>query len=269
MFFFFLMIRRPPRSTLSSSSAASDVYKRQVSTQSTGHGKAIMAEEEHTYKIVVAGDGGVGKSALTLRLCSGKFPKKYDPTIEDSYRKKLEVEKKVCTLDILDTAGQEEYRTLRGEYMVEGRGFVLVYSITDTPSFEAVDEFKDQIDKACAKIGVKVPIVLVANKCDLNEARSITTKQGEHKVKEWKDAKTKDSAIGDIVFMEASAKEDINVSSVFETLVKKMNQESGTSAPEGTASSSAAPKEATVEESDKPATTDEDKKGGGCKCSIM
>merc|ERR1712070_775257 len=125
-------------------------------------GFQAMADDESTFKIVVVGAGGVGKSALTLRLCSGKFPKKYDPTIEDSYRKKLDVDGQVRTLDILDTAGQDEYRTLRMEYMVEGRGFVLVYSIIDGESLEAMDEFKDQIDKACAKIGVKVPIVLVA-----------------------------------------------------------------------------------------------------------
>merc|ERR1711959_183318 len=182
---------------------------------------ADMGDEENTYKIVVAGVGAVGKSSLTLRLCSGKFPKKYDPTIEDSYRKKLEVDNNVCTLDILDTAGQDEYRTLRNEYMVEGRGFVLVYSIIDKDSFEAMDEFKEQIDRACAKLPVKVPIILVGNKCDLNEQRSVMKKMGEQKVKEWKDAKTRNSAIGDIVFMEASAKEDTNVTAIFETLVRK------------------------------------------------
>merc|ERR1711934_985245 len=135
-----------------------------------------MGDEDNSYKIVVAGVGAVGKSALTLRLCSGKFPKKYDPTIEDSYRKKLEVDKKVCTLDILDTAGQEEYRTLRTEYMVEGRGFALVYNITDAESFEKMDEFKEQIDTACGRIGVKVPIILVGNKNDLEDQRAVQEK---------------------------------------------------------------------------------------------
>merc|ERR1711966_480034 len=142
---------------------------------------ATMAEEDQTYKIVVVGAGAVGKSAITLRLCSGKFPKKYDPTIEDSYRKKLEVDEKVCTLDILDTAGQDEYSTLREEYMVEGRGFVLVYSITDAESFAKMDEFKNQIDKACSKTGFKVPIILVGNKCDMEEARVIGAGKGRKK----------------------------------------------------------------------------------------
>merc|ERR1712022_57238 len=77
-----------------------------------------MSEE---FKIVVVGSGGVGKSGLTLQFCAGKCPKRYDPTIEDSYRKTTEVDTKPCCLDILDTAGQEEYASLRGEYMTEGR----------------------------------------------------------------------------------------------------------------------------------------------------
>merc|ERR1711998_659163 len=189
--------------------------------------------DEDSYKIVVAGVGAVGKSALTLRLCSGKFPKKYDPTIEDSYRKKLDVDGQVRTLDILDTAGQDEYRTLRMEYMVEGRGFVLVYSIIDGESFEAMDKFK-----------------------------------------EWKESKGRNSAIGDIVFMEVSAKEDTNVAAIFETLVRSMNKESGGSSGAGNASQSGGnddnnSKQSPHEEHDKPSTKEESSKGGGCKCSIQ
>ena len=59
------------------------------------------------YKFVVLGSGGVGKSALTIQFIQGNFVEKYDPTIEDSYRKQIEVDGKACMLDILDTAGQE------------------------------------------------------------------------------------------------------------------------------------------------------------------
>merc|ERR1711966_582069 len=103
-----------------------------------------MSEE---FKIVVVGAGGVGKSGLTLQFCAGKCPKRYDPTIEDSYRKTTEVDGRACTLDILDTAGQEEYASLRSEYMQEGKGFVLVYSITAEESFNQMDEFKKQIEQ--------------------------------------------------------------------------------------------------------------------------
>merc|ERR1711907_271610 len=189
-----------------------------------------MADEDgNTFKIVV-GAGAVGKSAITLRLCSGKFPKKYDPTIEDSYRKKLEVNEKVCTLDILDTAGQDEYSTLREEYMQEGRGFVLVYSIVDAESFEKMDEFKAQIEKACSKTGYKVPIMLVGNKCDMTDGRVIPERQGKRKANDCTENKARNSALGEIVFVEASAKEDKNITYIFKTLVENMNAAAGAGA---------------------------------------
>ena len=64
------------------------------------------------YKIVVLGSGGVGKSALTVQFVQGIFVEKYDPTIEDSYRKQVEVEGQQCMLEILDTAG-----TVRAEWL--------------------------------------------------------------------------------------------------------------------------------------------------------
>lgn len=57
------------------------------------------------YKIVVLGSGGVGKSALTVQFVQEIFVEKYDPTIEDSYRKQVEVDGQQCMLEILDTAG--------------------------------------------------------------------------------------------------------------------------------------------------------------------
>ncbi|KAF9913965.1 Ras GTPase, partial [Lobosporangium transversale] len=60
--------------------------------------------------IVVVGDGAVGKSALTLRFLRDQFHDEYDPTIEDSYCKHIEVDGQEYTLDINDTAGQHEYR---------------------------------------------------------------------------------------------------------------------------------------------------------------
>ena len=60
----------------------------------------------------------------------------YDPTIEDSYRKQCVIDDEVALLDILDTAGQEEYSAMREQYMRTGEGFLLVYSITDKSRFE-------------------------------------------------------------------------------------------------------------------------------------
>ncbi|CAO3645292.1 unnamed protein product [Mucor hiemalis] len=82
------------------------------------------------YKLVVLGSGGVGKSALTVQFVQSIFVEKYDPTIEDSYRKQVEVDGLQCMLEILDTAGTEQFTAMRDLYMKNGQGFVLVYSIT-------------------------------------------------------------------------------------------------------------------------------------------
>jgi hypothetical protein len=71
---------------------------------------------------VVLGTGAVGKSAITISLCQKKFIEEYDPTIEDSYRKNLVVDESPYELDLLDTAGQEEYSAMRDSYMAEGEG---------------------------------------------------------------------------------------------------------------------------------------------------
>ncbi|KHJ86800.1 Ras family protein [Oesophagostomum dentatum] len=97
------------------------------------------------YKIVVLGSGGVGKSALTVQFVQGIFVEKYDPTIEDSYRKQVEVDGQQCMLEILDTAGTEQFTAMRDLYMKNGQGFVLVYSITAQSTFNDLMDLRDQI----------------------------------------------------------------------------------------------------------------------------
>lgn len=61
------------------------------------------------FKITVLGQGGCGKTAFTIRLCSNHFVEDYDATIENSYRRQVVIDGEAAVLDILDTAGQEEY----------------------------------------------------------------------------------------------------------------------------------------------------------------
>jgi len=127
------------------------------------------------YKIVVVGDGGVGKSAITIQLIQNHFVEEYDPTIGDSYRKQVVIDGETCLLDILDTAGQEEYSAMRDQYMRTGEGFLLVFALNEAKSFENVGNYREQIRRV--KDSDEVPMVLVGNKCDLSnravEARSV------------------------------------------------------------------------------------------------
>ncbi|KAK1906268.1 Ras-related protein Rap-1b [Dissostichus eleginoides] len=122
------------------------------------------------YKLVVLGSGGVGKSALTVQFVQGIFVEKYDPTIEDSYRKQVEVDGQQCMLEILDTAGTEQFTAMRDLYMKNGQGFALVYSITAQSTFNDLQDLREQILRV--KDTEDVPMILVGNKCDLRWSES-------------------------------------------------------------------------------------------------
>ncbi|XP_039237948.1 ras-related protein Rap-2a isoform X2 [Pipra filicauda] len=97
------------------------------------------------YKVVVLGSGGVGKSALTVQFVTGTFIEKYDPTIEDFYRKEIEVDASPSVLEILDTAGTEQFASMRDLYIKNGQGFILVYSLVNQQSFQDIRPMRDQI----------------------------------------------------------------------------------------------------------------------------
>ncbi|XP_059165451.1 ras-related protein R-Ras2-like [Physella acuta] len=126
-----------------------------------------------SYKLVVVGGGGVGKSALTIQFIQSYFVTDYDPTIEDSYTKQCVIDEHVARLDILDTAGQEEFSAMREQYMRSGEGFLLVYSVIDRSSFEEIFKFHRQILRV--KDRDEFPMLLVANKSDLDSQRVMDT----------------------------------------------------------------------------------------------
>jgi len=163
------------------------------------------------YKLVILGEGGVGKSALTIQLTQNHFITEYDPTIENSYRKQVNIDDETCMLDILDTAGQEEYSAMRDQYIRSGQGFVIVYSITSKPSFENLTSFHDQILRV--KDEETFPVVILANKCDLEKDREVSTTEG----------KSFSDMIG-APFYETSAKNRINVEEGFYQLVRQVRK---------------------------------------------
>lgn len=164
------------------------------------------------YKLVVLGSGGVGKSALTVQFVQGIFVEKYDPTIEDSYRKQVEVDGQQCMLEILDTAGTEQFTAMRDLYMKNGQGFVLVYSITAQSTFNDLHDLRDQILRV--KDTSDVPMVLVGNKCDLEDERVVGKDQGQNLAKSFNNC----------AFLETSAKSKINVNEIFYDLVRQINR---------------------------------------------
>ncbi|PRP82341.1 Ras GTPase [Planoprotostelium fungivorum] len=166
------------------------------------------------YKIVILGEGGVGKSALTIQLIQNYFTTEYDPTIESNYRKQIAVDDDTCMLDILDTAGQEEFSAMRAQYIRSGEGFVLVYSITAEESFLKVHSTIQDIHK-CKDVD-QFPVVIVGNKCDMEKDREVLTSHG------------RDFANGiGAPFFESSAKSRINTEEPFIELVREIRRYQG------------------------------------------
>ncbi|EAL60850.1 hypothetical protein ACTFIW_010590 [Dictyostelium discoideum] len=164
------------------------------------------------YKLVIVGGGGVGKSALTIQLIQNHFIDEYDPTIEDSYRKQVSIDDETCLLDILDTAGQEEYSAMRDQYMRTGQGFLCVYSITSRSSYDEIASFREQILRVKDKD--RVPLILVGNKADLDHERQVSVNEGQELAKGF-----------NCPFMESSAKSRINVEEAFYSLVREIRKE--------------------------------------------
>merc|ERR1712168_322287 len=173
------------------------------------------------YKLVVLGSGGVGKSALTVQFVQGIFVEKYDPTIEDSYRKQVEVDGQQCMLEILDTAGTEQFTAMRDLYMKNGQGFVLVYSITAQSTFNDLQDLREQILRV--KDTDDVPMVLVGNKCDLEDERVVGKDQGLNLARQFNNCS----------FMETSAKAKIGVKDIFFDLVRQINKKAPAKSPKG------------------------------------
>jgi len=141
------------------------------------------------------------------------FLKKYDPTIEESYRKQVTVDEKSYLLEILDTAGTEQFTAMRDLYMKNGQGFALVYSIVSDSTFHDLKAIRNHIMKV--KDADSVPMVLVGNKCDLEDKRVIQKDQGR--------ALAEDFGLNpDSHFYESSAKNRTNVDEIFLDLVRQV-----------------------------------------------
>lgn len=160
------------------------------------------------FKVVVMGPGGVGKTALILQFVSGHFLTDYDPTIEDFYTKEVYVDGSPTALEILDTAGQEQYAAMRERYIQNGDGFILIYSITSEDSLSTIRQIKGQIEKI--KHEFSPPILLVGNMCDMEEKRNVGTHDGKMLAREW-----------GCPFLETSAKTYCNVQDIFQEIVRE------------------------------------------------
>lgn len=162
-------------------------------------------------KLVLVGVGGVGKSAVTITYVSNVWVPEYDPTIEDSHRKQVSIDDEASMLDILDTAGQEEYSSMQDQWFRTGAGFLIVYSVINRKSFREVKPLRDKIHRI--KDRKDVPMVLVGNKVDLADDRVVTEEEGKQQGVEF-----------NCPYFETSAKTHTGVDEAFTELVREVRK---------------------------------------------
>jgi len=168
-----------------------------------------MSNTEMT--LALFGGGGVGKSCCAIRLLNDQFLDYYDPTIEDAFRKQLTVDGEPFMLNLIDTAGQEEFITFVEKWVKKSDGFMLVYSIADRASLdESIPKFVDEIKRVKEK---DFPLVIIGNKKDLENERKVTPEEGLSVANEYK-----------CPFFETSAQSGENIEKAFHELIREVRK---------------------------------------------
>ena len=167
-------------------------------------------------RIVVFGSGGVGKTSLIRRYLYNSFQEKYQPTIEDDYRKVITYKENLCDVTILDTAGTHQFPAMRKLAIKNGDGFLIVYSIDDMVSLaEAKRQYNEIMEvKDCRE----VPVILLGNKSDRSPVgkRRVEHKDGLTTVDEWGSASA---------YMETSARLNHNVGNAFDKILELIDMQ--------------------------------------------
>jgi GTPase KRas len=207
-----------------------------MNAHSHSHSRHPSSQTPIPISITICGDGGCGKSSITLRLVRSQWTSEYDPTIEDSYSITRRIDGATYHLALTDTAGQEEYRGMWASSNLGADAFLLVYDITSRDSLDALAYFNDLIDMetetrldnaararragvdpaSVAQAGTVErtvpPIKIVAgNKCDLQESRQVPAARGL----EW----ARRRGCG---FMETSARLEVNIEETFALIVRRV-----------------------------------------------
>lgn len=165
-----------------------------------------------SFTITMLGSGGVGKSCLTLRfVCSG-YSEIYDATIEDFYMKTISIDDETVHLEIIDTAGQEEFQSMLDGWIRSADGIILVYDVSNAQTFEELNYFYDRI--VDCKDGKPFPIVIVGNKCDLPIERwKVSSLQAQALACRW-----------NCPYIETSAQNRINEQQCFYEMVREIKR---------------------------------------------
>jgi len=176
-----------------------------------GSGQSGKGAYDYLIKLLLIGDGGVGKSCLLLRFSDDSFTPSFITTIGIDFKiRTIELDGKRIKLQIWDTAGQERFRTITTAYYRGAMGILLVYDVTDEKSFGNIRNWIRNIEQHATE---SVNKMLIGNKCDMVDKKVIDTARGKALADEY-----------GIKFLETSAKTGAGVEDAFITLAKDIKK---------------------------------------------
>ena len=171
-----------------------------------------MADEENydvLFKIVLIGDSFVGKTNIMSKYLKNEFYEDSKATVGVEFgAKKFDIEGKSVKAQIWDTAGQERYKSITTTYYKGAKGALIVYDITRKETFDSVDRWISELVNSGDK---NMTMLLIGNKCDLDNQRQVAKEQGEEKAKAFK-----------VAFLETSASSGENLDVAFEMIMKEV-----------------------------------------------
>lgn len=163
------------------------------------------------FKLLVVGESGVGKTCMLLRFADNSFEENFLSTIGVDFKvKQIVVDNKKVKLQIWDSAGQERFRNITASYYRNCSAIIIVYDITSKDSFNKVSDWVEEVRRYVPS----APLLLVGNKCDLEENRQVPKEDGEELAKR----------LG-LIFLETSAKTSYNIEEAFQEMAQQLIKE--------------------------------------------
>ena len=164
---------------------------------------------EMMFKVVLVGDSFVGKTNIMSKYLKNEFHEDSKATVGVEFgSKQFKIEGHTIKAQIWDTAGQERYKAITSAYYKGAKGAFVVYDITRKGSFESIEKWVNDLTSTADK---KLTIVVIGNKCDLEDQRQITKEQGEEKANKL-----------EVAFLETSAFSGENLDKAFEMMVNEI-----------------------------------------------
>ena len=163
------------------------------------------------FKIILVGDTSVGKTNIINKYIKNEFHEDFFATIGVEFsHKQFIIDNHKIKAQIWDTAGQERYKSITKAYYKGAKGAFIVYDITRQDTFDNIDKWRNDLISSCNQ---EINIMLIGNKCDLEDKRAVTKDQGEEKAKSF-----------GFSFLETSAYSGENLEKGFEMLIKEIYQ---------------------------------------------